>query len=302
MSYRVCHTKKTLYPISLEVPAPIVAICTDPCGEYNATADTESTLSVCFVKNSDGLDPVSYETIHAKKAIQNMVFAPPDVHPFKLAIAGSDNAVSIITISPPTYPKAFSYCIEHEAPATAVAFSDEGMLAVRCLKYVYIYEFYEETEDPLCENAGKWRVQARVTVNVDRGLSFRPTGKYLVAGSCILKRLQYFPQRWELITRLDGPYDNVEGSENKDYSKVCCVDWGSFGFIAIGRENSVVEIWFLKGGKPLRLSELRTDNVVCQLQWDRVGFKLAGIDAQGTTYLIFRKYEDDGMIWVCQKC
>lgn len=264
------------------------------------TADEDSIVSILHRKDSDNHDPLSYKTIHTKNAIQKLAFAPPRLHPCMIATAGSDGSASIITLSQDTYPAAASYRIEFEGPLTAVSFSEQGLLAVRCLCFVYVFQHYDKGA-LFGDVTGHWSAVARVRVDDDKGLCFAPGGAYMVAGGCILKHV-IRPWQWEVVKRLDGPYDKTETSVNDNYSKICCTDWGSTGFIAIGRENCVVEIWCLKRGKLSRWTELKTDNAVCQIEWDKAGTMLAGIDAQGTTYLIRRQRGRNGDDWDCKKC
>lgn len=299
------HSKSVLQPITSQSSSPIVAICTDSCGEYIATADTDSVLLLTPGRDSTQLESVSFKTVHPKSAIQNIAFAPARLHPRMVATAGSDGLVSIITISPQIHPVATSYQLEHEAPVSDVSFSDEGLLATRCNNVVHIYEYTSVLDIPTEDHPGEWDVMARVPVHDGAGLSFAPRGKFLVAGGCIM-RCVHRRWHWEVSKRFNGPYDDIDEMGNKwineSFSKIRCVDWSNTGFIAIGRDNSCVEIWQLIRGELKRLAELKTKDNVSQIEWDKAGNVLAGIDTQGITYIISKKCEEEELRWVVQKC
>lgn len=283
---------------SEESNSQVIATCVDESGERLVCAHANGNLTIWRPKNSTGWEQtICFETAHAENSISQITFAPSRIHPCMVATAGRDGIIVLVALS--SYVdgdagQAIHTILQSRGvqPITAVSFSETGMLAARCGKEVIIYECDSADGRGIDVDACKWHHISDVQVDDQGdGVSFAPGGAFFVSGSCIVRRVQG-EWHWEVMTTFET--DEIQMFDSKN---VCCVHWGSAGFIGTATDDNQVQIWQLKRGKLIRLFEIQVEHKMRSLQWDRAGTMLAGMDVQGFTSTFGRKYSNGQWQW-----
>lgn len=297
---------RSLKTINVEGEFAAATICIDSSGQHVATAGTNGALKMTLRKEGADHESVMFETLHVKGTIPRLAFAPARLHPCMVASAGSDGLVSIIAVSSKSPPTAVAYQLKQDGPISAVAFSENGVLGFRSDNAIHLYQCDSTIELLISDQPAEWLKVAQIQVDDGDGLSFAPGGLLFVASGCIVQCLKGQWQ-WVLLAKFNGPFDRSSDSDSgndndEQYSKIRCVHWGSSGFIVVARENSFVEIWRLTRGKLGRIWQVKTDFPMSEIEWNRAGNAIAGIDTHGTSYFIGRTFENNELKWECQKC
>lgn len=280
--------------VSKESNSQVVATCVDDGGQCLVAGHSNGNVTVWHLEGlTEWQQKTCYETPHRANAIQQITFARSNIHPCMVATAGIDGRVIVLAISSHMDEHAFCAVLHHTAPVTAVSFSDEGILAIRCGDTICLYECDATHGRGIDVDSFEWRNITRVDVEGGKGVSFAPGGKFLVAGDCVVQRM-LGRWNWEVIKRLREPH----GMDTDDASLlVKCLHWGSSGFISLGRENGKVEIWQLKQGALKMLFEISLREPLECVQWDRAGMVCGGIDANGRTSRFKRIFEGGTWKW-----
>lgn len=272
----------------------VIATCVDDSGERLACAHTNGTVTFWRPKSLTEWEKTAcFETPHKENSIAHVCFASPRIHHCLIATAGTDGIIVLLALSSDVHPQAIYTILKSRgaAPISSVSFSDSGILAARCGNTVNMYECDSVDGRGIDADACKWRHIADVKVDDNGdGVSFAPGTMFFVSGTCIVGREQGC--HWAVFTSFDNDKNLQRVSSN-----VCCVHWGSAGFIAIATGDNHVQIWQLKRGELIRLADMSVEHTMKTIHWDRTGTILAGIDKEGFTSTFGRKYHDGKWQW-----